>query len=114
SGQVVLLPNNMIENKQGILFQNLKCYRNYLINDRFPIDNPKQAVYERHQTDLINIKGKIDEILNHLNTIVNGDTIITNSDNKKLIFFNCLAAAGAAAPADAAVEGYLDLFLCVL
>ncbi|MBN9379739.1 MAG: hypothetical protein J0H74_03175 [Chitinophagaceae bacterium] len=86
SGQVALLPNNMTENKQGILFQNLECYRRYFINDRFPIDNPKQAIYERHETDLINIKERIYQILNLLNAIVNGDTVAAHSDNKKLIF----------------------------
>lgn len=72
SGQVILLPNDVLNESQGILFEDKTCYLKYLDSDRFPIENPEKPVYDKCQEDILNITNNINKILNHLHSLTGG------------------------------------------
>jgi hypothetical protein len=64
SGQVVILPNNYLDNgANGILFENKRCFNDCIENDSFPIQNEKMAIEEKYKDEIIHIDKTIDSII---------------------------------------------------
>lgn len=68
SGQVVLLPGSLQEDKKGLVFENKACYNKFLELDHFPISNDDGTIEEEFQPDILNVKEKIPGIVESLSS----------------------------------------------
>ncbi len=69
---VILMPNQIVDTNEGILFKDLKTYEFYLKNDSFPI-NEEKNIYFILKSEILNLKLEISKILIEENIKVNFD-----------------------------------------
>lgn len=69
---VILMPNQIVETNDGILFKDFKTYEFYLKNDSFPIKEEKN-IYFILKSEILNLKLEISKILIEENIKVNFD-----------------------------------------
>lgn len=70
-GQVIFIPNDFRNN--GLIFKTKKCFNKYVDDDKFPIQNPEQSLYDTEIDRIKTINKQIDFYRNHLNTILKFD-----------------------------------------
>jgi hypothetical protein len=68
NGQIVIIPNNF--SGLGLLIENKETLNLFIKNDRFPIENPEQDLYDLELTIIKNIPNEINACQLHLNTIL--------------------------------------------
>lgn len=55
SGNVILLPNNLLDNSKGLLFESKELYEYYAKNETFPIENEDASLEEFYQEEVLSI-----------------------------------------------------------
>jgi hypothetical protein len=78
SGQVVLLPGSLHEDKKGLVFENKACYRKFLELDHFPIANDDDTIEEEFQPDILSLKENIPSIVVRLSR---GTSLVNHFEN---------------------------------
>lgn len=63
TGKVVVLPNDLSDNSNGLLFNNKSCFEQCISLDKFPIDNQNKTLEEKFQPDILNIDKQIERII---------------------------------------------------
>ena len=59
SGKVVLMPNNLVDTSEGILFENENIFQRYESAGRFPVDNEDKTLEELFQKEIIDVGHKL-------------------------------------------------------
>lgn len=73
SGKVVLLPNDRLNESQGLLFDTRKAYENCLQNDSFPIPEKQTVVEDRYKEQILSVETNIDTYLQEAANLVDYD-----------------------------------------
>jgi hypothetical protein len=65
SGYVLLLPNNMYDNKLGLKFKNPHIFDHFLKNETFPIKNSNPSIEEAFQNETVNVDTRVSMLLKY-------------------------------------------------
>ena len=71
NGQVAFFANNF--QYQAILFDNKKCYDDIVRQDKFPVDNPEQEIFDIESDRMKSFHLQADHYRKHLNTVLKFD-----------------------------------------
>lgn len=69
SGEVILLPNSLNDNAEGIIFSNKDEYQQCIENDCFPIQNTDTDPAEKYQKEIISLKDNMKRNLIYLDSV---------------------------------------------
>lgn len=71
NGQIAFFTNNF--QHQAILFDNNKCFDNIVSQDKFPVDNPEQEIFDIESDRIKKFHLQADHYRKHLNTVLKFD-----------------------------------------
>ena len=71
SGEVILMPGNLLDSSKGIIFNDSICFKEYLKKDSFPIENEDIKLEEKYQSDILELDKKMSEIITYLSKAYN-------------------------------------------
>lgn len=80
TGHVIMLPNNLLDNEKGILFDSKSCFEKYLQKDSFPIENQEIQIEENFQEEILEVNLRIDSIVAYFVKKYDHESQLTLSD----------------------------------
>jgi hypothetical protein len=86
NGQIVVVPNYILPNSQGLLVKNDSCLADLLKLDNLPVENPEKDLYECDTEHFIDVANNISYFVNYLNSRTGLKYAVVDKDNYKYYY----------------------------